>query len=109
MLTSEQDSESFGNVICRKQHVIKDQMLDLFGDVIVTEDDIHDWVEALAPAYLSNQRSFEMYVRGWSVVEKVKAAKRDGTFDETIESALDRRASLARRFGVWNAPPRNRG
>ncbi|WP_343675172.1 hypothetical protein [Paraburkholderia heleia] len=103
MPTSARDPKAFGNVTSRKQHVIKDEMLDLFGEVIVTEDDIHDWVEALAPAFLANARSFELYVRGWRVADKVRAAKRDGTFDETIESALNRRDTLARRLGVsWS-------
>lgn len=72
--------------------------------MIVTEDDIHAWGEALAPAFLSNARSFELYVRGWRVADNVAAAQRNGTFDETIESALNRRDTLARRLGVsWSS------
>ncbi|RQR78674.1 IS21 family transposase [Burkholderia sp. Bp9015] len=38
------------------------------------------WVGVHAPHYLSSQRSFRYYVRGWSVVDKIRRAKRDGTF-----------------------------
>jgi hypothetical protein len=57
-------------------------------------------VEALAPAFTSSSRSFALYVRGSNVVEKVRRAKDEGTFDSTISNATARRSSLARRFGV---------
>ncbi|WP_284894808.1 hypothetical protein [Burkholderia sp. lyk4-R2A-23] len=75
-------------------------MLDLFGEVIVTVDDVAQWVAALAPAYMSSQRSFDRYVRLWDVAGKVRAAKLAGTFETTIAHAVDRRAHLARRFGL---------
>ncbi|WP_423394438.1 hypothetical protein [Burkholderia sp. LMG 21824] len=75
-------------------------MLDLFGEVIVTADDIAQWVAALAPAYMSSERAFERYVRLWHVADKVRAAKIAGTFDSTIERARERRALIARRFGI---------
>ena len=34
-------------------------MFDLFGEVVVTHDDLYAWVEAVAPAYTSSTRSFE--------------------------------------------------
>jgi hypothetical protein len=74
-------------------------MRDLFGEVIITEDDIHAWVEAVAPAFTSSQRSFALYVRGWNVIEKIRRAKSDDTFDATIANGRARRAALARRFG----------
>lgn len=72
---------------------------DLFGEIIVTHDDVRTWVAAVAPAYTSSDRAFDHYVRGWRVVEKIKAAKAAGTFDASVAAAHDRRASLARRFG----------
>ncbi|WP_438392303.1 hypothetical protein [Caballeronia sp. DA-9] len=75
-------------------------MFDLFGEVVVTHDDLHAWVEAVAPAYTSSTRSFEHYVRGWSVVEKVRRAKLDGTYETTIEKAHESRANLVRRLGM---------
>lgn len=74
-------------------------MLDLFGEVIVTADDIAQWVCAVAPAFCSSERAFEHYVRCWHVADKVRAAKLAGTFDATIENARARRASLMRHFG----------
>ncbi|MBN3734635.1 hypothetical protein [Burkholderia sp. Tr-20390] len=76
-------------------------MLDLFGQIVVTSDDITQWVAALAPAYMSSERAFERYVRLWDVAGKVEAAKRNGTFDATIARYRDRRALLARRFGIY--------
>ncbi|CAB3715567.1 hypothetical protein LMG24238_04486 [Paraburkholderia sediminicola] len=38
------------------------------------------WVGVHAPHYLSSRRSFALYVRGWNVVEKIRRAKRKGTF-----------------------------
>jgi hypothetical protein len=75
-------------------------MFDLFGEVVVTHDDLYAWVEAVAPAYTSSTRSFEYYVRGWSVVEKVQRAKLDGTYESTIETARQSRATLIRRLGI---------
>jgi hypothetical protein len=73
--------------------------LDLFGQVPVTQDEVRDWVEAIAPAYCSSERAFLLYVRCWNVPEKVAQAKLSGTFDATIENARAQRALLLRRFG----------
>ena len=59
-------------------------MFDLLGEAVVTHDDLYAWVEAVAPAYTSSTRSFEHYVRGWSVADKVRRAKLDGTYETTI-------------------------
>ena len=75
-------------------------MLDLFGEIVVTVDDVAQWVAALAPAYMSSERAFERYVRLWDVAGKVRAAKLAGTFESTIAQAAERRARLARRFGL---------
>lgn len=75
-------------------------MLDLFGDVQVTLDDLHAWVSAIAPAWTSSERSLTYYIRYWNVADKVRHAKLAGTFDATIENARARRASLIRRFGL---------
>ncbi|PMS38467.1 hypothetical protein [Trinickia symbiotica] len=74
-------------------------MLDLFGEIVITNDDINAWVSAVAPGFFIDERRRAWYVRTWNVVDKVARAKRDGTFDATIENARARRASLARRFG----------
>ncbi|WP_027818832.1 hypothetical protein [Paraburkholderia bannensis] len=38
------------------------------------------WVGVHAPHFLSSQRSFAHYVRGWNVVDKIRRAKTEGTF-----------------------------
>ncbi len=73
-------------------------MLDLFGDVIITSDDITAWVYAVAPAFCSSDRAIALYVRQWDVVEKIRRAKLSGYFESTIENARERRAFLLRRF-----------
>ncbi|MDR5883625.1 hypothetical protein [Caballeronia sp. LZ032] len=75
-------------------------MLDLFGEVVVTYDDLILWVEAVAPAYASSQRAFDHYVKAWAVADKVRRAKMYGTFDSTIESGRQRQKTLARRLGL---------
>ncbi|WP_027794582.1 hypothetical protein [Paraburkholderia acidipaludis] len=42
------------------------------------------WVGVHAPHYLSSQRSFEQYVRGWRVVEKIRRAKHEGSFADVL-------------------------
>jgi hypothetical protein len=80
------------------------QMLDLFGDVQVTTDDLHAWVSAISPAWALSERSLTYYIRHWDVAGKVRHAKLAGTFDAIIENARSRRASLLRRFGISGSP-----
>ncbi|WP_395069099.1 IS21 family transposase [Paraburkholderia silvatlantica] len=42
------------------------------------------WVGVHAPYFLSSQRSFALYVRGWNVVDKIRRAKRDGSFADVL-------------------------
>lgn len=42
------------------------------------------WVGVHAPHFLSSQRSFAHYVRGWNVVDKIRRAKREGTFTDVL-------------------------
>ncbi|NOK40819.1 IS21 family transposase [Burkholderia thailandensis] len=50
----------------------------------VLPDEILAWVGVHASHYLSSQRSFASYVRGWNVVDKIRRAKLDGTFAAVI-------------------------
>jgi hypothetical protein len=68
--------------------------------VAVTEDDLRTWVEALAPAFLSSDGAYSLYLRGWDVTEKVHRAKLAGTFEATASAGTDRHNRLARRLGV---------
>jgi hypothetical protein len=79
-------------------------MLDLFGEVTVTYDDLDLWVSALAPGYASNPHRRAHYIRVWDVANKVRRAKLAGTFESTIENARHQRAYLARRFGLTPMP-----
>lgn len=54
---------------------------DLFGQVPVTEDEVFQWVAAVAPRWLEPERSFRGYVRAYDVPGKIRAAKLAGTFD----------------------------
>lgn len=42
------------------------------------------WVGVHAPHFLSSRRSFALYVRGWNVVDKIRRAKREGTFSAVL-------------------------
>lgn len=42
------------------------------------------WVGVHAPHFLSSKRSFALYVRGWNVVDKIRRAKREGTFANVL-------------------------
>jgi hypothetical protein len=57
--------------------------IDLFGEVIVTMDDLYNWVAAVSPVHLS-ERGFDLYVHRWNVAGKVRAAKLAGHFDTII-------------------------
>ncbi len=50
------------------------QVCDLFGEVIVTHDDVIQWVENVARLPKSSPR-FEWYVKNWCVVDKIKRVK----------------------------------
>lgn len=51
---------------------------DFLGEIPVTRDDIERWLELNVP----NLRELykEKYILHWNVVEKIKKAKKDGTF-----------------------------
>jgi hypothetical protein len=75
-------------------------MLDLFGEVVVTYEDLELWVSALAPGFALNEQRSAYYIARWNVADKVRRAKLAGTFESTIETARARRAYLARRLGM---------
>lgn len=83
---------------------------DLFGEVPVTLDEVSAWVLAVAGISPASWR-FAWYVANWRVVEKIRAAKLAGTFDQAVaarpdtlalavnEAADELRAQLRRRLG----------
>ncbi|WP_201758670.1 IS21 family transposase [Burkholderia sp. ISTR5] len=58
-------------------------------DPALTEPDVpaHEliaWVGVHSPNFLSSKLSFERYVRGWRVVEKIRRAKAEGSFARVL-------------------------
>lgn len=47
---------------------------DLFGDVVVTQNEVIQWVENVAKLPANSPR-FDWYVKNWSVVDKIKRCK----------------------------------
>lgn len=62
----------------------KESPVDLFGQVPVSETDLENWVCAVAPRWLTPERSYQNYLAAYSVADKVRAAKLSGTFDAII-------------------------
>jgi hypothetical protein len=56
--------------------------VDLFGEVPVLESDLENWVAAVAPVYLSSERSFQSYLKSYDVPAKVRRAKLRVEFDQ---------------------------
>ena len=56
---------------------------DLFGEVIVTFDDVAAWLIAVPRIDPYGPRA-PHYVRGYNVVAKITRAKLDGTFDAIV-------------------------
>lgn len=42
------------------------------------------WVGVHAPHFLSSQRSFALYVRGWNVADKIRRSRHEGTFPDVL-------------------------
>ena len=54
--------------------------IDLFGEVVVTSDDLFDWVASVSPIHL-HERGYALYLQRYDVAGKVRAAKLRGQFD----------------------------
>lgn len=57
--------------------------LDLFGEVPVTLRDLELWLFKI-PRLPHFHRSRASYARTWNIVDKIRRAKLDGTFDDAI-------------------------
>ncbi|RQS10079.1 IS21 family transposase [Burkholderia sp. Bp9002] len=68
----------------------------------VPPDEMLAWVGVHAPHYLSSQRSFAHYVRGWNVVDKIRRAKHDGTFAAVLARWRTLSLELPR---MWRSGP----
>ena len=60
---------------------------DLFGDVPVRLEEVLAWMLAV-PGIAPTSRRFFTYLRDYRVIEKIKAAKIAGTFDQAIAGAV---------------------
>ncbi len=61
-------------------HLLRQPPVDLFGEVVVTDDDIYDWVASVSPVHLS-ERGYALYVARYAVADKVRVAKLAGRFE----------------------------
>lgn len=54
---------------------------DLFNDIAVTLDDVELWLDKVPKIPRTSPRQREYYLKNWDVVEKIKAAMRNGEFE----------------------------
>ena len=61
---------------------------DLFGDVVVTVDDVTHWLDAVPHLqHCANHRRL-YYAKHWDLLNKIKESKRAGLFDSVISDFL---------------------
>lgn len=58
---------------------------DLFGEIPVTLDDVLAWMLAV-PGIPPSSSRFGAYVRGYQVIDKIRQAKAEGTFDAILQA-----------------------
>jgi hypothetical protein len=63
-------------------HRYRQPPIDLFGEVVITHDDLYDWVASVSPVHL-NERAYDLYVQRYDVADKVRISKLRGTFEAT--------------------------
>lgn len=56
---------------------------DLFGEIPVTIPETHAWVAIVAPRWFRTRR-MQFYIDNWAVVDKVRAWKQRGLWDDEI-------------------------
>ncbi|AOJ53851.1 hypothetical protein [Burkholderia thailandensis] len=69
----------------------------------VTPADILAWVGVHASHYLSSQRSFRQYVRGWNVVDKIRHSKAKGAFAAVLAKWRVLAVDLPRSWKSWRS------
>lgn len=70
---------------------------DLFGEVVVTWEDVRLWLTAVPRIDPDSPRA-SAYIKGWNVPAKIAAAKLAGTWDH-IQAERRERAHF--RLGLW--------
>jgi len=71
---------------------------DLFGDVPVYTYDVDAWLRAVPKIQPGTARAAH-YVHAYNVIEKIKRAKLDGTFEASAQSFSDKNARPTRLLG----------
>lgn len=69
-------------------------MHDLFGEVPVSLDELLARILAV-PGIAPSSPRFGCYIRGWNVIEKIRAAKAAGTFDQIVAAPVPAPVRLA--------------
>ena len=70
---------------------LRPAIYDLFGEVVVTQDDLFIWVTVTAPRWIYSQRAYNNYVRDWNVADKVRHSKRIGEWAVICDRATHTR------------------
>ena len=78
---------------------MRQPVLDLFGEVVVTQQDVREWVMAVPRLDPDSERA-AAYVRDYDVPGKIRAAKIRGDFEQLVNTARERPAWWWRRF-AW--------
>ena len=60
---------------------------DLFGDVVITLDDVEMWLDAVPKLPRDSPRR-NYYAKNWDVANKIKSFKLAGRFEEIINKHL---------------------
>ena len=89
--------------------------IDLFGDVPVTIRDVELWLDRIGN-YCGSPLRVAYYVLNWNVVDKIRAVKLDGSWDELLDDNVayrafdfrDRRLALRVAYRLRVATPETR-
>lgn len=58
--------------------------IDLFGEVVVLESELFEWVSAVAPRWSNTEKRIRHYIESYDVASKVRFAKLSGRYDEIV-------------------------
>lgn len=63
-------------------------VIDLFGEVPVTDQEVEMWIAVVAPRWYGSRR-MPFYIRDWNIKQKVASAKLAGMFDPIRQQASE--------------------
>lgn len=74
---------------------MKPSLLDLFGEIPVTHEEIEVWIDVVTGWTRTASRGRrERYAESWNVAEKIRAAKRAGEWPRIEEAKLEQLAAV---------------